>query len=32
MIKELCVKCWNTLESHALHGCDVKQGEKNETV
>ncbi len=28
MIKELCVKCWNTLESHALYGCDVKQEEK----
>jgi hypothetical protein len=27
MIKELCVKCWNTLESHALHGCDVKKEE-----
>jgi hypothetical protein len=27
MIKELCVKCWNTLESHALYGCDVKQEE-----
>jgi len=24
MIKELCVKCWNTLDSHALNECDVK--------
>jgi len=32
MIKELCVKCWNTLDSHALNECDVKLEEKNETV
>jgi len=21
MIRELCVKCWNSLDSHALNGC-----------
>jgi hypothetical protein len=21
MIRELCVKCWNTVASHALYGC-----------
>jgi hypothetical protein len=32
MIKELCVKCWNTLDSHALNGCDVNKEEQDETV
>jgi hypothetical protein len=28
MIKELCVKCWDTLDSHALNGCP----NENETI